>query len=261
MQDELAGGAAVPEGANEAVLDRYVDNQRALILTDRRFTALFEAWRRHAGLWELPVDGLSEIMLCQGLAAASLHLANRPRDVTTAWTLNLQQPPTNLFLTGDARHDRVAGRVFTEGVKTAEMSRLFIQTIRPGQEPAESTVQVYGLDILDIFEQYYRVSEQNPARFFELTEDRYLAVLALPGSDRSTLASLSGPDALEILAQAMFLERRVFRFECGCNPQRMLEALRAIFARDPADLFLGDEQVEAACPRCGRRWWVRREQF
>jgi molecular chaperone Hsp33 len=257
MQD----GPAIPEGANEAVLDRYVDNRRALIIADGRFTALFEAWRRHAAIWELPVDGLSQIMLCQGLAAASLHLASRPRDETAAWTLNLQQPPTNLFLTGDARNDRVTGRVFTEGVKTAEMSRLFIQTVRPGHEPAESTVQVHGLDILDIFEQYYRMSEQNPARFFELTDDRYLAVLALPGADRSMLDSLSKSGALEMLEQATFLERRVFRFECGCNPQRMLEALRAIFARDPAELFQGDERVEAACPRCGRRWWVRREQF
>jgi molecular chaperone Hsp33 len=249
------------EKPNEALLHRHVDNERAVIVTDGYFRPLFEAWERHSALWDLPVDGLTKVMIRQGIAAASLHLANRPRDETTAWTINLQQPPTNLFLTGDARFDRVTGRIFTEGVRTVEISRLFIQAVRPGRDPAESTIQVHGLDILEIFEQYYRRSEQNPARLFELTDDRFLMILGLPGVDPSWIESLAEPDALAALAEARLLERRVFRFECGCSPQRMIEALRTIYAKDLEELFQGDAQVEVSCPRCGRRWWVRREQL
>ncbi|MDM7914426.1 MAG: Hsp33 family molecular chaperone HslO, partial [Candidatus Eisenbacteria bacterium] len=49
--------------------------------------------------------------------------------------------------------------------------------------------------------------------------------------------------------------------ECGCSPAKMLRALRTILAEQPEELFQGDERVETSCPRCGRRWWVTREQF
>ncbi len=275
IQVAVAGASCFPgEGEAEGILtektapaglvqlDRHLHDERSVILTAGDFSETFDAWLRHCQLWQSEPDGLTSILMRQGLAAASLHLANRPNDEIVGWTLNLQRPPTNVFLTGDVRKATVTGRVYTEGVKTADHSRLFVQTSRASQpEPFQSAIDVSGFDLLEIFEQYYDRSEQNPARFFDLDGNRFAMVLGLPGVDRAWIQDLQPSSFGEILDAARSIDGRAFRFECGCSPAKMLRALRSIFLKDPEDLFQGEDRVEAACPRCGRRWWVTREQF
>ena len=249
------------ERPGEVLLVRRFNNDRATLSTSGGFAGLFRAWRDHAALWEGEPDGLATVMMHQGLAGASLHVVNRPRDESLAWTINFQQPATNLFLTADARLSAVTGRVFTENVRTADTNRLFFQSIRPGSEPRESVCAVSGLDVLVILDQYYATSEQNPARFFELESDQYLMVLGMPGADREWIAHLDRETAQEHHRASSLLEERLLRFECGCTPRKMHAALRRIFGRNPDELFQGEDRVETSCPRCGRRWWVRREQF
>jgi molecular chaperone Hsp33 len=255
---------ATPGGVT---LRRWFVDERSVLLTVGDFGAFMEAWRAHARLWEGGFDGLSETLVRQGLAAATLYLANRPRDEVVAWTLNLKEPPTNLFLTGEARRGIVTGRVFVEGVRTSESSRLYVQTLRARGEPTVSAIEVDGFDVLEIFEQYYARSEQSPARFFELgrlgegSGDDFAMILGMPGADRGWVESLDALAIPALVAEARLLEVRPMRFECGCNPRKMLKALRAIFGKKPDELFQGDTSVETTCPRCGRRWMVSREQF
>lgn len=253
-----------PEGIAErgtVVIERRLLDARSAIVSSGDFGSVTQAWREHAAVWQGEPDPLSSVMMAQGLAAAALHLANRPRDEIVAWTLNFQSPPTNIFLTGEAGRGIVTGRAFTEGVRTAASSRLYVQTLRAKGEPASSSIEIHGLDLLEVFEQYYDRSEQMPARFFDYEDGRFAMVLGLPGVDRRWVGSL-GRDDLAALADGFRpIEDRPFRFECGCNPRKMLSALRSIFAKDPVDLFRGEEGVETSCPRCGRRWWVTREQF
>lgn len=245
----------------EAAVRRYIDNSRWVVISEGDFGPLIDAWRLHASVWSPSSDGLGDMLMRQGLAAAALHLANRPRDEMVGWTLNLAEPPTNVFMTGDARQSNVTGRVFTEGVKTVAHSRLFVQSYRAGREPMESVIEVRGFDLLSIFEQYYQRSEQNPARFFQKENDEFFMVLGMPGVNRQWMAELDLPASLALIDEARLLEERPFRFECGCSPGKMLNALRDIFQADPEELFQGEAGVETSCPRCGRRWWIQRDQF
>ncbi len=259
MEAEAVPAPIDPPG--EVMLYRRFDNKRSILVSEGDFGLFIRAWLRHVALWDKIPDGFATLLVRQGLAAEVLTLANRPRDENIAWTLNLRHPPTNLFLTGSARDSTATGRVFTEDVRVAESSRLFVQTVRPGHEPALSVIDVTGLDVLEIFEQWFARSEQNPARFFELEEDRFVQVRGMPGVNREWLLSIAREDLPGLIAESMLLEERTFRFECGCTPQRMIEALQGVFASNPDDLFLGDDRVEVTCPRCGRRWWVTREHF
>jgi molecular chaperone Hsp33 len=248
------------------ILRRWFIDDRSVLLTTGDFRDFIEAWRVHARLWDGGYDDLSETLIRQGLAAATMHLVNRPRDEIVAWTLNLKEPPTNLFLTGEARRGIVTGRVFVEGVRTAESSRLYVQTLRARGEPAVSAIDVVGFDVLEIFEQYYARSEQSPARFLEIegangAGDRFAMVLGMPGADRAWVESVDTGAIAFLEAHARLLEVRPIRFECGCTPRKMLGALRGIFGQKPDELFRGESSVETTCPRCGRRWRVSREQF
>jgi molecular chaperone Hsp33 len=243
-------------------LDRRLLNDRGVVVTTGDFTGVIDAWHRHCRLWQEEPDGFSSVLMHQGLAAVALHLANRPNDEMVGWTLNLHQPPTNVFLTGDVRKGTFTGRVYTEGVRTENRSRLFVQTYRPSlREPFQSAIDVTGFDVMEIFEQYYERSEQNPARFYELDGNRYGMVLGLPGVDRSWIQGI-GPESLsEHRDSGKPIDGRVFRFECGCSPVKMLRALRSMFHSNPGELFRGEERVETSCPRCGRRWWLTLDQF
>jgi molecular chaperone Hsp33 len=245
----------------EVVIRRQVENVRVCLLASGDFCDLLAGWWHHASIWGGEPDGFSSILMRQGLAAAVLHLANRPRNETVAWTLNLKQPPTNLFLTGSSTEGTITGRVITDGVRTEESSRLFVQVVKPRGEPQTSRLDVDGFDVLEIFEQYFDRSEQNPARFFALERDRFVAVLGLPGVDPNWLHGLDVDGARALLETATIIEERSFRFECGCSPARILEIMRSIFGKAPDELFHDAPRVEVFCPRCGRRWWVDREQL
>lgn len=246
----------------QAVLKRHLVPHRHVIVSTGDLTDFFRAWETHSQVWNHDLDGLSTVMMRQSLAAGVLHLSNRPRDESFGLTIHIPEPATNVFITGMGSESTVTGRTWTDGVKPHPSPRLYMQSHRPKHEPTLSVLEVDGFDVLVFLETYYLESEQRPARFFELEGDRILQVLSLPGADEVSIARLDREKAAAILQEPHeLLEERTFFFQCGCNPQRMLVALRGIFEKDPEDLFQGDWRVETQCPRCGRRWWITREEF
>ena len=75
--------------------------------------------------------------------------------------------------------------------------------------------------------------------------------------DDGSLAHRSlAPIPSETLA---LMERRIYRWHCGCNHARMMEVLGPTMRQDPKVLFGDGEKLEIRCPRCGARHAVTRE--
>ena len=106
-------------GRGEVEVRRSYDEFHNVLLATGYFEPLFAAYLEHARRWGVEPDPLAYTMMRQALAASALHLSTRPRDEINGWTLNFQEPPLNLFITGDAGASTITGRVFTEGVKIA----------------------------------------------------------------------------------------------------------------------------------------------
>lgn len=246
----------------DACIHRFMDDGHSALIAHADFSLLIDAYLAHAKRWGQSPDPLLTIMMSQGLAAAALYLSCRPRDEVVGWTISIQRPALNLFLTGDAGENAVAGRGFTEGVQAAESNRLFVQSSRPGLGVHQSMLEVEGLDVLGIFDQYYERSVQSPARFFDYDNGEYAMVLGLPGADEEWMAGLQR-EALRTHLEGGIrpLDQQTFRFRCGCRPERMHEVLRAAYAGDADSLFQDDPTIEVECPRCGHRWEVTRSQF
>ncbi len=246
----------------QATIRRFIDRDHDLLVTFGAFGPMFAAYLDHARRWESEPDGLSQTLMRQGLGAATLHLAARPPGESVGWTIHVHRPPTSLFITGDSREAVVTGRVFTQNVRPADRSRMYVQTSRSAGTPSQSTIEVLGLDVLGMFEQYYRQSEQTPARLFEIDEDSFLMLSALPEADTRWLDAVSRQEALGIAEDELKpLGQTTYHFRCGCNTERMLEVVRTMFRKDPDELFRGVPGVEISCPRCGRRWWIDRARF
>lgn len=227
-------------------------------------------------------DGL----LKDALAAIALHLTSRPRDELTAWTVNLNDPVLNLFVTGDSRAGTACGRLFTKDVKVGPSNLFFAQAKRPRLPDRQSTVSVSGTDLLSIVEQYYAQSEQLPARYFRLGGDGYAMFVAQPDHDPAWFSGLTtgdavsmadvaaaalppGPPAVPDLAaepvvvgwegeELRFLEARGFRFGCGCNLELIHAVIAPMARRDPDELFEGEDALTIQCPRCAGRFKVTR---
>jgi hypothetical protein len=245
-----------------AVVHSFLDLDRDISIARGRFGRLFSAYLKHAREWYTLPGGEVESMMLHGLAAATLDLALRPQDEFTAWTLNIKNPPLNFFFCGDNAEFIVTGRVFTRDVQTTGSSRLFVESHRPRRKPTQSSVDVDGMDVFDIFGQFYERSEQLPSRFYRIQDDEFALIRGLPQVDENWLRSLGSAEARQYLqGHATQTDERIYHFRCGCNFQTILTVLRGMYKENAEELFLGEKKVEVSCPRCGRSWWLSRREF
>ena len=237
----------------------YVRHRNALLLRGQ-FTPLFTDYYLHLmdhGLRNPPgVDG----MLKDALAMLALHLTARPWAETIAWTANLRAPRINLFVTGSSTGECVAGRLFLEDVREPDRNYFHSQTTTDGaRKPRSSTLEIDGRDPVAWTGQYYKQSEQRPARAFRLEDEQYVLVAAQPDCDIGWLESLDAAAVADIGSreETGLLERRRFRFFCGCSLERILPILGG-WRDKPETLFEGAEAITIQCPRCAAKYQVTR---
>jgi len=199
--------------------------------------------------------------LKDGLAALTLHLASRPWGEAAAWTVNLQHPLLNLFVTGSNRQANVTGRVFTEDVKPSDRNLFISQLTRDGLPLRQSTVEFDDTDVFGVVESYYRQSEQRPARYFRHDEEDIVMVTAQPDCDRGWFDQLDD-EAIRRLdeeEELSLLETREYRFDCGCSVERIYPIIATLPEDAIEDMFAMDERADASCPRCGAQFKLTRE--
>lgn len=239
----------------------YFVRTRNVLLARADFGDLFVDYYLHLSANQMRVAPGHDAMFKRGLAAFTLHSASRPWNELTAWTINFQKPLLNMFLTGDNQTGAVTGRVFEENVKEGPESLFFADVIRGSQPKRRSMVSFEGDDPMLAVEKFYAQSEQRGARYFQLGEEEFVMVSEHPDCDLTWYAGLT-PDAVRTLDQTetlVLMERRIYRWHCGCNQQRMMEVLAPTMREDPEALFEGDPKLEMRCPRCGARHTITRE--
>ncbi len=197
------------------------------------------------------------------LAALTLHAAARPHAETCAWTVHLGEERLNLFAVAENPTGHVTGQVFLDRVKPAGRNVLHAETSDAEGARRRSSVDFDGADLLRAVEQFYARSEQRGARFFFLSGDRFAALVAQPDADLAWLESV-GADEVHALADDQTrppLETRIYRFSCGCTPERLAGAIGAAVRADMDGVFAGEEFIRVSCPRCGTRHEIARGMF
>lgn len=241
----------------------YFVRNRNVLLARAEFGELFVDYYLHLSANQIRVAPEHDAMFKRALAAFTLHSASRPWNELTAWTINFQKPLVNLFLTGDNQSGAVTGRVFDENVKEGPENLFYADVVRGHQPKRRSAVTFDGADPLPAVEKFYAQSEQRGARYFQLGEEDFALVTEHPDCDLAWFNHLT-PDAVRDLEKTetlALMERRIYRWHCGCNQQRMMEVLAPTMKHDPEGLFGSDEKVEIRCPRCGARHTITRESM
>lgn len=250
---------AAPRGAIVTV--EFVRHRNALLVR-ADLGPLFTDYYLHLADHGLRPEAEPDRLFKEALAAFTLYCASRPRPEHLAWTLGLQAPRLNLFLTGDNEDDTVAGRIFTENVRVAEHNVFYCDVVpRRGAEKRRSVVTFEGADALRAAEVFHADSEQRPARYFALGGDEYALLVAHPDCDLAWLAAVDGAELRGLAARETLalIERRDYRWECGCDQRKILGALAPVARQDKAELFGDQEAIRVQCPRCAATHVITRE--
>jgi molecular chaperone Hsp33 len=234
---------------------------RNVLLARGELGDLFVDYYLHLAAQQMRPAPEADALFKTALAAFVLHCASRPRNEMTAWTINFQQPLMNLFLTADNETGAVAGRVFEENVKELPENIFYSDVVRSGQPKRRSAVSFDGPDPIAAAEKFYAQSEQRSARYFQLGEEEFVLATEHPDCDMAWFKSLTVDQVRELDKSETLvpIEKRVYRWHCGCNQERMLEVLAPTMKQDPEGLFGEDEKIEIRCPRCGARYAITRE--
>ena len=238
----------------------FVRNRNAL-LARADFGDLFVDYYLHLADQQIRPAPEHDALFKRALAGFVLHCASRPWNEMTAWTINFQQPLVNVFLTGDNENGAVTGRIFDDNVRVLPENLFYADVVRGQQPKRRSTVNFHGSDPLAAVERFYAQSEQRAARYFQLGEESFAMLTEHPDCDLAWFRALTVEQVRELdqTETVVLMERRIQRWHCGCNQQRMLEVLAPAFKAGPDQLFDGDEKLEIRCPRCGARHAVTRE--
>ena len=172
----------------------YFVRGRNALLVRANFEPLYIDYYLHLADHGLRYTGAQDEMMKDTMAALVLHLASRPHDEGAGWTLNFQEPPMNLFVTGCTRPSQVTGRVFTEDVKKFDNNIFIAQVIRSGQMVRQSMVEFDGKNVFKAVEDFYWQSEQRLGRLFRYDEEDLVMITAQPDCDEAWLKSLTDED-------------------------------------------------------------------
>lgn len=238
----------------------FVRERNALLAT-AEFGPLFVDYYLHLADHGIKPDPQHDALFKRALAGFVLHSASRPWNEITAWTINFQDPLVNLFLTGDNEDGSVTGRIFDENVKELPENLFFADVVRGRGEKRRSSVSFEGSDPLVAVEAFYTRSEQRGARFFDLGGETFALVSEHPDCDLPWFRALTADRVKTIHddEETNLMERRIQRWQCGCNQRRMLQVLAPAYQSDADALFENDPKIEIRCPRCGARHNVTRE--
>ena len=110
-------------------------------------------------------------------------------------------------------------------------------------------------------EAFYKQSEQRGARFFQLGEESFAMMSEHPDCDMDWFNALTSEAVGKVheAESTNLMEKRIQRWDCGCNQKRMLQVLAPAYQGDGESLFGDDQKIEIRCPRCSARHTVTRE--
>ncbi|GAB4223326.1 MAG: hypothetical protein Kow0062_23230 [Acidobacteriota bacterium] len=198
--------------------------------------------------------------LVAGAGAAAVSLPVRE---SWGWTLTVPGSALGLFC-GVEPDGRVCVRVREASPLRAAA---VVQRQRAGGPLVQSHVESTSTDPARIVEHYFAQAEQTRARV--AVDDGGDVVLVRPLPDARGADLLDRPD--EALREAVHRARANDRLErledvllyygCRCNDAMVLEMIASLPDRQRREVWGDERELEIECPRCGRRYRIRREDW
>ena len=239
----------------------FVRGRNALVARGD-FSELFVEYYLHLADTEQQFTSELDEAFKETLVALALYSAGRPWAERIAWTLHQDLQARNFFAAADNTAGTITGTLFTEDVRRKGQDLLFSDVVAGTKPLRRSVVEVAG-NPWQAAESLFRQSDQRIGRYFCHHDEDYVLISAQPDCDEAWLESLDAPAIarLDTTEELSLLEKRPFRWFCGCSRERMQQMLRPAFLQDPSALFGEENSLRMRCPRCGKRYIISQEDL
>lgn len=202
---------------------------------------------------------LKELFSC-----LACHLSIRPPEETVAFTLHMHsENPYSLFVSGSAKQESIVGHVIEENIRHTDINMFHAQTIKSGKSYT-SAVRCETEVIKEMFESYYDKSEQLPAKIFFIKDsDKAIAIAAMPDYNKEWYEKIGTEypeEEIKGLKQSP-MRTYLFNYKCDCSPKKLLPYFKTLDEQKIDELYGEDEELIIACPRCGRKFPLEREEL
>jgi molecular chaperone Hsp33 len=241
----------------------YFVRGRNALLARADFADLYLDYYLHQGITNTRHAPNQDELFKELLAGMTLHAASRPRQETAAWTVHFQEPRLNLFVNSDNLMGTVVGQIFTQDVKDTGKNVFLSDLVKLGQPSRRSSVDFQSANSWGAVEEFYARSEQRVARLFQYMDEDFVMISAQPDCDEEWLTQLTVDEVrkLDQNETLSLLEKRTYRWHCGCTEERMMQVLAPVMKQDPQGLFADETSLRMRCPRCGLIYVIGRTKL
>ncbi len=248
---------------------RYFWSERKLILVYAKTEKLFESMHRYLRLNAMSICHYSEkqrTAFDELIVSASLSAASQVERDYWGWTLRLPFANWGLFCAVDPE-GMVCAKISPLAREAADVLGKVAVQRQIAEAPLRQSMLIPDSEsALLTVEQYYRESEQLPARI-AMKDGEALMILSMPEGDWEGLETASQAELLAAFHEANeggSLQKSyeyVFYYDCRCDVKQMHGVVSSLPEAEQ-DYLWGDEgELHIECPRCGKRYNLMRDEI
>lgn len=199
---------------------------------------------------------VTSLMAATGLAAISL--AERE---SWGWTLTLPGSSYGFFI-GVEPEGMMCIRVKQTDPR---ITSVVVQRQKPKLPAVQSHYEALDAEPVKVVQRYFEEVEQTDTRILVSPKGEGLFLHGLPGCDFSAWAVINRDELAELVAK-LEVQRSLKRlnevllfYECRCNDDMVAKMIENLPGNKPDELFGDLDEIEVECPRCGRKFRIRRK--
>ncbi len=215
------------------------------------------------GVAEIPRDDMGRLQLLIALSTA--WSAFMPPRGVCGWNVLLPGRSMKFFASVDTGDGSFTARGYKYDPAPEEKSRVVMETFVPGRSHRnKSMVEEEGTPEMVKLLNSFLVRSEHPSTLFFESHGIFYLLKKDGGEDLDQLKEIA-----ERIKEGHTpedegfhsVEETKFRFFCGCSKLSMKSMIDGIGRESIEFLFKDGEDIKAECPRCGRVYRYKREEF
>ncbi|MCP4675720.1 MAG: Hsp33 family molecular chaperone HslO [Deltaproteobacteria bacterium] len=250
------------ELANLALFKRYLWEEASLLVVTGDMAPAVEGRVVYNARFDIKEGGsvdpafFTRILTATGLAAVSLSERE-----SWGWTFTLPGSSHGFFV-GVEPEGMICARIHETDTNRHVA---VLQRQRPEEPLKESHFEVPDEDPAHLVERYFEGVDQIATRV--AVDDSGLGVLvqAMPGGRFREVTDLQAPELIERIHQLADrdemkpLQEVLLFYECRCHDEMIIGMLSGLPEERQQELWGDLEELEVECPRCGRKYVVKKK--
>ena len=250
------------------IVEKYLWESRDVLVVTGTFAPLLQEHEAYLDTHHIEAEkdpGASRDLERLIIGVALAHSVSQEGE-SIGWSLKLPGSAYGLFAATEPE-GMTCGRVVWQS-SPAKEPVVVVQTARPYSPMTQSSVTPSSNDPVQGIEDYFSDAKQTATRLLiDDSTQRGLLLQALPGGKFADLEMMDPTEVFTAVDAALKQEdmtrmtETVMFYACRCNDEMILNVFMGLSQEQREDLTDEDGSVSIECPRCGRRYTIKKAAY